>query len=167
VGLNPLKPPFFYGNFPLTVDSKHRLLVPSKLRKEITPELGESLIVTQRKDRLWMYPSKYYEQVIDNQVAVDIMPDEVMLDYLHLRLALADEVEWDNQGRVVLPAHQLADAGIDKEVTLIGMRDHLELWSRKAWDDRRKEVVSREADIEVGVKPTMRKIPLEQPGSGA
>jgi MraZ protein len=153
-GSDSMEDPFFLGTYPLTIDSKNRLLVPSKVRKLITPELGETLIVTRRDKSLWMYPLKYYrERFIRRQVILDIKPTPEMRKYLLLRVALSAEVEWDGQGRVVLPGDLLRDAGITTEVTLIGLVDHLELWSREHWLSQAEDVVAGESEIEEKFTP--------------
>jgi MraZ protein len=42
-------------------------------------------------------------------------------------------VELDGQGRVRIPPELAALADLDKEITLVGVRDHLELWNRERW----------------------------------
>jgi MraZ protein len=44
-------------------------------------------------------------------------------------------LETDNQGRILLPDRLLKRAGIEKEVTLIGVQDHLELWNRRDFEE--------------------------------
>jgi MraZ protein len=43
--------------------------------------------------------------------------------------------EFDKQGRVTLPAKHLTYAGISRDVTIIGVADHLEIWDRAAWTE--------------------------------
>ena len=43
--------------------------------------------------------------------------------------------ELDRQGRVTLPAVHLEFAGITREVSVIGVQDHIEIWDRAAWAD--------------------------------
>ncbi len=39
-----------------------------------------------------------------------------------------DTVEPDAQGRVLLSARQIKEVGLSGKVTIIGARDHLEIW---------------------------------------
>lgn len=41
----------------------------------------------------------------------------------------------DKQGRVLLPAVLREFAGIEKEVVLAGVADHIEIWSKDRWQD--------------------------------
>jgi MraZ protein len=162
MGEIPLRIPFFYGAHSLIIDSKNRLLLPSQIRKRIDPKLdGEALFVTLRghapKGRvLWLYPEKYYEQLLMSVMPPDITPNDDLIDYAQMTFAMAERVEWDNQGRIGLPASLLKDAGLGNEVSLIGMRDHLELWNRADWDSRRIHVLEEGRNIEIRGKAALK-----------
>ena len=115
-----------YGNYELTVDDKNRFLVPSEVRKKLDPERdGEAFfLVTGRDGRLWLYPERHYELLVSRDPS-ELTPSEDTLAFDRLMLGLASRVEWDKQGRVLLPDKALKRAGIGKEVTLVGARDHL------------------------------------------
>ena len=53
--------------------------------------------------------------------------------------------ELDRQGRVTLPAKHLEYAGISKDVSVIGVADHVEIWDRVAWTEYRAHL-EEEAD---------------------
>jgi MraZ protein len=53
----------------------------------------------------------------------------------------------DKQGRMVLPAGLLQSVGIDREVTVAGMYDHLEVWDRAKWQEHMHEVEGRAEDV--------------------
>jgi MraZ protein len=69
-----------------------------------------------------------------------------------LHFALASRVEPDGQGRLLLPQKILRRAGIQKEVTLIGVRDHLEVWNRADWEARIEELEQKAAEIAIAAK---------------
>ena len=137
-----------YGNYELTVDDKNRILVPSEVRKKLDPERdGEAFfLVTGRDGRLWLYPERHYELLVSRDPS-ELTPSEDTLAFDRLMLGLASRVEWDKQGRVLLPAPELKRAGIGKEVTLVGARDHLELWNRSDWESEREQLETRRRDL--------------------
>jgi MraZ protein len=154
-----LRIPFFFGEHELTIDPKNRLLIPSQVRKNLDPETdGTSFFVTLKGRIPWFYPRGFYKQLLNMQIGPNLTPSEPLQRYTHLKLALADELEWDNQGRVVLPPGLLsrAELGKDKEVTLIGSKDHLELWNRKKWIERRNQLIAESAEIEDWALTTLR-----------
>ena len=138
----------FTGNYELNCDDKNRILVPSEVRKKLEPERdGDAFfLVTGRDGRLWLYPERYYESLVSRDPA-DLLPSKDTLDLDRMLLGLATRIEWDKQGRMLLPAAQLKRAGIGKEVTLVGVRDHLELWARKDWETERERLEARREDV--------------------
>ncbi|HEX4055530.1 MAG TPA: hypothetical protein VHX86_14795 [Tepidisphaeraceae bacterium] len=149
--------PFFFGAHPLTIDPKNRLLIPSQIRKRIDVEAeGNRLFVTLRNSVPWFYPSGFYTRLLNLQVGPDLSPSEELLDYEHYKLSLAEELEWDGQGRVVLPDDMLKSANIGKEVTLIGSKDHLELWNRAKWIERKEMLIAQSPKIERWAQENLR-----------
>jgi MraZ protein len=45
----------------------------------------------------------------------------------------AQRIELDVQGRVRVPPELASLAHLDKDVVLVGVQDHLELWSAERW----------------------------------
>jgi MraZ protein len=60
---------------------------------------------------------------------------------------MAGRIEWDKQGRVLFPDKFLKRSGVGKDVTLLGVRDHLELWSRTDWEAEREALAARQAEV--------------------
>lgn len=107
---------------------------------------------------LWLYPEKYYEQLLMSLMPPDIIPNDDLTEYAQMTFAMAERVELDNQGRIGLPSSLLKDAGLGNEVALIGMRDHLELWNRADWDQRRMHVLEQGRDIEIKGKAALKEL---------
>lgn len=156
-----MRHPVLFGEYDLNVDDKNRLLIPSEVRSRIKPEEdGEAWFLVIGTDRRpWLYPEKYYEQLV-TRVPGDITPAHDLHEFDQMHFALASRLEPDKQGRVLLPDKNLKRAGIKKEVTLIGVRDHLELWNRADWEARREELERRGPEIALAAK---RARELERP----
>jgi MraZ protein len=64
----------------------------------------------------------------------------------------AFECVCDKQERILVPPSLRQYAGLEKEIVLVGVLDHFEIWSRENWDkenthmeeDMSKEVVRNE-----------------------
>jgi MraZ protein len=136
------------GEFDLGIDEKHRLSLPADIRKAINPERdGEAFfLILGSNGRPWLYTEKFYEQMVF-QEQPEITPDEEQLDFDHMNFALADKITWDSQGRMLISEKTLRRAGLGKEVTMIGARDHLELWDRAEWQVRREGLLARRAEV--------------------
>jgi len=135
-----------YGEYELTIDDKNRMLVPADIRKNIDPQRdGEAFFLVYGIDgRPWLYPERYYEQLV-NRDPSELTPNDDVLAYDRMNLGMASRIEWDKQGRVLFPEKTLRRTGLGKEVTLIGVRDHLELWNTSSWEERRQALLEKRA----------------------
>ncbi len=123
------------GEFELTLDGKNRLSIPAKVREQYsTEEFGTAFYLVLGANRILnLYPEKYYQRIALAVAPRMVAPDE-LLAYERVNFALAGKVELDRQGRVLLTEKAIRRAGLKEQVTLIGARDHLEIWDQEQWD---------------------------------
>jgi MraZ protein len=55
------------------------------------------------------------------------------------------DTELDASGRVILPSQLLQHTGIQKEVVVVGVGDHLEVWAGERWQEQQDAL-----DAEIG-----------------
>ena len=142
-----------YGEHELTIDDKNRMLVPATVRKALDPEVDGNgfYLVLDVHPVPFLYPEKYYENLL-NGVPSGLLPDETRIDFLHMATGMIERVEWDSQGRILIPEKLMRRAEIAREVTVVGVKDHLELWNRADWEARREVVLARKAEIAEAMK---------------
>ena len=101
-----------YGEHELTLDDKNRLLVPAEVRKSLEPQRdGEAFfLVVGQNQRLWFYAENYYSRIVA-QSQQDLTMDEDALAFDQMHFARASRVEWDKQGRLVIPEKALRARG--------------------------------------------------------
>lgn len=147
------------GEFELTIDDKNRLLIPAEIRKSMNSERdGDAFfLVLGLNRRPWLYPERYYEQMV-SQMQSDITPGQEQLDFDHMNFALANRLEWDSQGRLLIPEKSLRRTELKREVTLIGARDRLEIWNRTDWESHREQLLARSAEVMMRAKQA-RQVP--------
>jgi MraZ protein len=135
-----------YGEYELSIDEKNRMLIPSEVRRQIDPERdGDAFFLTVGVNRVpWLYPERYYEELVSRKPA-ELTPAEEALDRDLVNFGMASRLEWDKQGRVLIPEKTLRRTGLGKEVTLIGVRDHLQLWNTADWESRRSTLLEKRA----------------------
>ena len=123
----------FYGTFEHALDDKNRLMVPARLREEVPASEGGVFYVTQGLDRcLYAYTKTgWSETSAKMQQARDGNPNARNLRRIFFSSALRQEL--DAQGRLLLPDPLRARAGLRKDVVLVGVSDHIELWDKARW----------------------------------
>jgi len=139
----------FRGLYDNTLDAKNRLTIPAKLRNQ----LADGAVIALQRDAkrciaIWC-ASDFDEHVTE---VLGQVP-RLSADYGRLERflnAYSNEVELDAAGRVMLPAKLLEQAGLGREVSLIGVGNRLEVWDRDAWIAESAELPETVKDIGPG-----------------
>jgi MraZ protein len=123
------------GEYQHVVDGKSRVLISNKLRTQIdTEEHGSNFyLVLGANGILCLYPEKYFEQIALSVAPQTAAPDEAVA-FERVSFALASKVELDSQGRLLLNERLRKRAGLKDRITLVGVRDHIELWNSEDWE---------------------------------
>lgn len=117
----------FIGEYSYAIDDKGRLNFPSKFKDQ----MGESFVVTRwLDDCLVAFPEQEWERIHALLAEKSIVKSRDVQRFLY---AGAAEASPDKQGRILLPSHLRTHASLEKEVTLIGVGSHVEIWNTAAW----------------------------------
>ncbi len=123
------------GEYKHVVDNKSRVLVSNKLRNQIdADEHGSNFyLVLGANGILCLYPETYYEQIVMSVAPNTVAPDEAVA-FERISFALSSKVELDGQGRLLLNERLRNRAGLRDKITLVGVRDHIEIWNDEDWE---------------------------------
>lgn len=131
----------FIGEYSHTIDEKGRMAIPSKMRKD----LGSGAVVTRGIDKcLWVFPKQEWQELA-SKLANLPLTDANSRAFSRLMLAGAMEVEFDSQGRALLPGYLRTCAGLKKSAIVAGLFNRLEIWDSKVWEDY-KEKTEKQTD---------------------
>ena len=132
------------GEYEHTIDDKNRLTLPAKFRTGF----GDGVVLSFNQDGcLEAYPVAEYEQTISARITgIDPISKEARV-MRRAYFASATVTELDKQGRVVVPANLAQRAKIDKDVVVVGLYDHAEIWDRDAWRVAATEAEGRVDDV--------------------
>lgn len=121
----------FYGEYQHTVDTKGRIIIPSKFREG----LGEKFILTKGLDNcLFAYSLDEWSNL---EAKLKTLPftDKDVRAFIRFFFAGASECEVDKQGRVLIPQNLREYAGLDKDVYIIGVSTRVEVWDKLKWEN--------------------------------
>ena len=126
----------FFGLYEHTIDEKNRLMVPRKMRDEA----GVKLFIMKGFDgALSIYKANAFEKLVNETEALPFNMKNSR-DYIRATLASAYEIDVDRQGRIQIPTILMNKYNITKDVVIIGVGDHFEVWSKAMYDEYEKKV---------------------------
>ena len=120
-----------YGRFNHSLDSKGRVIIPARFRSS----LGDVVVITRGYDIrcLNLYSKTEWVKRMAKLKAIPAS-DEQGQKFIRYFLGNAEPCVPDNQGKSLIPAHLREAAELEKEITLSGMGDRVEIWNRTIWE---------------------------------
>ena len=136
----------FLGKHERSLDDKGRLVLPSAWRRAFEDAGGGILAPWDECLGLWANDvfGDVMEKLID-KAREGVASDRV----LRLFQSQAHEISLDGQGRFVIPERHRAHAGIDREVTVIGAHNRLELWAADGFRELESDMTSADVSAEI------------------
>jgi len=134
----------FLGEYSHSLDDKGRVVMPSKFRAE----LAAGCVVTKGQERcLYVFPEGRWE---DEAARVLKLPrtDRRARNFSRSFFASASDQMLDRSGRCQVPEPLRSYAGLTKDVTVVGVADHIEIWDTATWSTVATEADDYYADIQ-------------------
>jgi MraZ protein len=122
------------GSFHRSLDEKFRFMLPKSLRDALTDNDHLVVYIAPGTDGSLVVYTEHAFRELGEQLGHGPPTAQDIRAFSRLFYAQAQRVEMDRQGRVRIPADLVLLAKLGKEVVLLGVRDHLEVWDRVRWD---------------------------------
>jgi MraZ protein len=134
----------FFGEYEHTLDDKSRVTLPARFRDE----LAGGLVIAKGLDaNLDVYPRATWSESVEGRLAeLDPFSSEARR-LKRFFFPGASVAEPDKQGRVLLPPSLVRHAALSKDVIVVGVHDHLEIWNREAWTEHLSAVEGSADDV--------------------
>ena len=131
------------GEYRHNIDDKGRIIIPAKFREEI----GMKFVVTRGLDGcLFVYAMDSWNKIVSKLQTLPFTKKDART-FMRFFLSGATVCEFDKQGRINLSNSLIEYAGIQKECTIIGVNDRLEIWASEKLDVIMEENVPNFSDI--------------------
>lgn len=133
----------FRGTSYHTIDDKGRIVIPSRFRELVRSDGADGMIVTRMDQCLLGYPFEAWSKV-EAKIMELAETSESMRRFRRMFIGAAAECSCDKQDRILIPPTLRQYAGLNRDIVLVGVLDHFEIWSR---DNYEKEDVALENDL--------------------
>jgi MraZ protein len=133
----------FLGEYKHSLDTKNRMAIPAKFRVQ----LGEGAIITRGLDRcLFVFPKNEWETLAGKLINLPLAQADSRA-FVRLMLSGASDVEFDSQGRILIPEHLRSYADLSKKAVVTGLYNRLEVWDEGEWERYKKRTEKASDDI--------------------
>jgi len=154
------------------IDDKNRLSIPSQIRNAMDPEKdGAGFYLVPEGRYLQLIPEKLFERYA-SQTPTGLMPAADVAKARRFLYSMSSKLDPDKQGRVMIPDRflkdskspdPLAQALLEREVTLVGNGDRIELWNRADFVAHMRETVLDRAGIQATLQQMFGSPPSAPP----
>jgi len=124
------------GQYSSRVGAKKRVSVPKKFRDE----LGEQVIITRGYEGCLVLVDRDQWEILTKDIVGGSFIDKKIRESGRFLLAGAHEVEFDDQGRCVLPSGLYSYAELTGDAVFVGLVNWVEIWSEKKWKEHEEYI---------------------------
>ena len=131
----------FQGASSLSLDAKGRLSVPARHRDVLSVTANGLLTLTKHPHGcLMMFPRPEWEQF---RQKIAELPMSAQW-WKRIFLGNAMDVDLDGTGRILISPELREAAGISKDIMLLGMGNHFELWDKATYEAQEAKAMQGE-----------------------
>jgi MraZ protein len=129
----------FQGSSSLSLDAKGRLTVPARHRDALNLQCEGRVTLTRHPDGcLIVFPRPVWELHRERIAALPISARP----WQRIFLGSATDVDMDSAGRILVSPELRQVAGLTKDVTLMGMGSHFEVWDSASLAAKDQEAIA-------------------------
>ncbi len=124
------------------------MALPTRFRESLRLGCDGKVVVTidMREKCLLLYPLPEWEVVQRKLEALSNIGEQARL-LQRLLIGHATDIEFDSQGRILLPA-MLRDFGeFQKKLVLVGQGNKIEIWAANQWQDRMNDWLTADENL--------------------
>ena len=134
----------FRGSSFHTIDDKGRIIIPARFKDIIRAGGGDGVMVSRMDACLFAYTHVEWGK-IESRVLSLAEKSDYLRRFRRVFVGGAFDCPCDKQGRILIPPTLRQYADIHKDIVLVGVLDHFEIWSREQWEN---ENLALEEDLQ-------------------
>ena len=128
----------FVDEYPRQLDERGRLILPAKIREMIS----ETVYVTcsLSDNCLLFFTEEEWSNLSEKVNKLPTATDRNAAAFVRLFFGRATSATVDKQGRIPVSKRLIDEAGLGKDVVLVGANTRLELWDSAEWERYQKSI---------------------------
>ena len=128
----------FQGASAINLDAKGRMSIPAKHRDALSIQCEGRLTLTKHPDGcVMLFPRPVWES---HREQIATWPLQARA-WQRIFLGNACDVELDTAGRILISPELRAAVGLDREVMLMGMGSHFEIWDAAKLAEKEQQAI--------------------------
>jgi MraZ protein len=121
------------GTFSRSLDEKKRVAIPKRFRDGWGGDSPHGLYLAPGTDQsLALYTEEAFARLAERLTQASPTRQDVRA-FTRLFYSRAQRVDLDARGRVRVPPDLAELARLEKEIVLLGVQDHVEIWAAERW----------------------------------
>ncbi len=121
-----------------TIDPKGRIIIPTRFRAIIAASGGKKGVMVSNMDgSLYAYTFDEWMRIERKILAAKSI---TMRQFKRFFLGNACECICDKQDRILIPQTLREYADITKEIVMVGVLDHFEIWAKERWHKENQRI---------------------------
>ena len=122
----------FRGSSSHNLDTKGRLIIPARFRDVLKQSSVDGLMISKMDGSLYCCTFEEWRKIEERILNLARRSDN-MRRFRRVFIGGAHECMLDKQARILIPPILREYAGLDKEVVLVGVLDHFEIWAKESY----------------------------------
>jgi MraZ protein len=122
----------FLGQHELPLNNERQVAIPAAFHEMLA---GGAYITRGFEQNLLIMNEKVFQEIYKRVVSLNLADPRARL-LLRLILGNASRLEMDAAGHAVIPENLRSVTGLEKDITLVGMGDYIEVWSPANWNQQ-------------------------------
>lgn len=120
-----------------TIDAKGRIIIPARFREVIRDNGGDVVWITRFEGCLYGFAVNEW-QALEKKLLAN--QSESLRDFKRVFIGNACPCTCDKQERILIPPNLRQYAALEKDIALVGILEHFEIWNRERWDDKNENL---------------------------
>ena len=125
---------FFSGEYESKLDAKGRLVLPARLKSHLPETASETIVIVKGFEKcLYVYSQLEWNKKLSQMAGLSDFDEEQRV-LQRSYISRSTETDLDALGRFLIPKKMIEYAGLDGEVTVLGVGNRIELWNPTAYE---------------------------------